>query len=219
MRSATDPTEPGPRGDLTARAMIRDAALRLFAEHGPDAVTVRQIAAAAQVSPALVLHHFGSKSGLRAAVDAHAAAAFDAVADDEDAAETIATGDGGSIAEAFARGFPPGSPLPAYLRRLVLSGDPAATALFRRWFDASAELLEAMERQGLASSSRDPAVRAAFLLANDVALLLLREPLREVLGFDPLGRDGMARWAEEVSVVYREGIWRDPDTPTDQGGH
>ena len=47
-------------GDLTAKAVIRNTALRLFAERGPDGVSVREIAAAAGVSPALVIHHYGS---------------------------------------------------------------------------------------------------------------------------------------------------------------
>lgn len=57
--------------DRTARARIRDEALRLFGNHGPDAVTLRDIAAAAGVSPALVVRHYGSKDGLREAVDDH----------------------------------------------------------------------------------------------------------------------------------------------------
>ena len=71
MRSAPD--------DRTAWAVIRDEALRLFAERGPDAASVRQIAAAAGVSPGLVSHHFGSKDGLRDAVDAHVLAMFEAM--------------------------------------------------------------------------------------------------------------------------------------------
>jgi len=56
----------GPRGPRSATG-----ALRLFAGHGPDAVSVRQVAAAAGVSPGLVIHHFGSGDGLREAAGAH----------------------------------------------------------------------------------------------------------------------------------------------------
>src|SRR5689334_13857642 len=45
--------------------LILHGASRLFAAHGPDAATIRQIATAAGLSPALVVHHSGSKEGLR----------------------------------------------------------------------------------------------------------------------------------------------------------
>src|SRR3954464_15196123 len=122
--------------DLTAKASIRNAALRLFAERGPDAVTMREIAAAAGVSPALVVHHFGSKEGLRAAVDGYAAQAFDSLfaTDEQELAEMLTGNSGVSVAEMFARAFPHGSALPAYLRRLLLVNDPAGAALFGRWY-------------------------------------------------------------------------------------
>lgn len=60
MRSASD---------LTARARIRDAALARFGTDGIAATSVRAVAADAGVSPALVVHHFGSKEGLRQACD------------------------------------------------------------------------------------------------------------------------------------------------------
>lgn len=47
------------RGNLTARAVIRDEALCLFAARGPAAVSLRQVAAAAGVSPGPAIHHFG----------------------------------------------------------------------------------------------------------------------------------------------------------------
>ena len=55
--------------DLTARARIRDAAVARFGRDG-FGVGVRAIAADAGVSAALVIHHFGSKDGLRAECDA-----------------------------------------------------------------------------------------------------------------------------------------------------
>lgn len=205
MSSGTD------AADLTARATIRNAALRLFAERGPDAVTVREIATQAGVSPALVVHHFGSKDGLRAEVDAFAARAFDAIFEDlptEELAEMLAGGAArGSLAEAFARGFPPGSPLPGYLRRLLLTNDPAGAALFGRWYVATRRLLEQMVQLGVARPSADPDVRAAFLLVNDLALILLRNPIAVAIGADPLTPEGVERWAQEASVVYTRGAF------------
>lgn len=205
------------RSDLTARALIRDAALRLFADHGSDAVSLRQIAEQAEVSPALVLHHYGSKAGLREAVDAYASDAFGRLLDLGDsgdlARKLLVEGDSASIAAAFARSFPPDSPLPAYLRRLLLSGDPAGERLFRQWYEATQALLRTMTDEGLAGPSSDPEVRAAFLLANDLALILLRHPIKNALGVDPLAPDGLTRWAEEASVIYRDGVWA-PDAVT-----
>jgi AcrR family transcriptional regulator len=208
MSSAIDP------GDLTARATIRNAALRLFAERGPDAVTVREIATQAGVSPALVLHHFGSKDGLRAEVDAFAAHAFDAILEamPTDELAELLTGEAprGSLADAFARGFPPGSPLPAYLRRLLLTNDPAGAALFGRWYAATRRLLDILVEMGVARPSEDPDVRAAFFLVNDLALIVLRNQIAAAIGADPLTPAGMDRWAREAGIVYAEGAFRAP---------
>lgn len=209
--------------DLTARAQIRDAALRLFAEQGPDAVSVRQIAEEAQVSTALVLYHYGSKAGLREAVDTHAAAAFGDLLDlgnsEQLARQLLAEGDAVSIAAEFARSFPPGSPLPAYLRRLFLSGDPAGDRLFRQWYDATKLMLAAMRDEGFAAPTDDPAVRAAFVLVNDLAVILLRGPITAALGIDPLAPEGLTRWAKEASAVYRDGVFAplEPESGSKKG--
>lgn len=207
-------SDPGG-GDLSTRATIRNAALRLFAERGPDVVTVREIAAEAGVSAALVLHHFGSKDGLRAAVDDHAARAFDAILEGlegHDLAEVFTGSNPGSIAEAFARGFPRGSPLPGYLRRLLLTNDPAGAALFGRWYAATVALLDSMVAVGAATPSQDPAVRAAFFLVNDLGLILLRNQIATAIGADPLSPEGIVRWAAEVTTVYSQGAFRAPPT-------
>ncbi|WP_086825081.1 TetR/AcrR family transcriptional regulator [Allokutzneria sp. NRRL B-24872] len=57
--------------DLTARARIRDVDLEHFRSDGVTATSVRAITPAAGVSSASVLHHFGSKEGLRKTCDEH----------------------------------------------------------------------------------------------------------------------------------------------------
>jgi AcrR family transcriptional regulator len=62
-------TKRGRRTDGgQAKEAIRQAARELFAEHGFDRTSVRQIALAAHVDPMLVTHYFTSKAGRFAAV-------------------------------------------------------------------------------------------------------------------------------------------------------
>jgi AcrR family transcriptional regulator len=51
------------RGDETRRRLVSSAE-QLFSEHGVDGVSLRAINAAADVGPAAVHYHFGSKQGL-----------------------------------------------------------------------------------------------------------------------------------------------------------
>jgi AcrR family transcriptional regulator len=66
--TAAEPRRAGRRaGESRTREAILDAARSGFAEHGYDGVTIRGIAAAAGVNPALVHHFYGTKEGLFAA--------------------------------------------------------------------------------------------------------------------------------------------------------
>src|SRR4029453_13871718 len=113
----------------------------------------------------------------------------------------------GSRAEMGVSALPPDSPVPAYLRRLFLSGDPVGQRLFARWYETTCLVLDRMAATGAGRPAAAPAVRHAFLMVNDLAVLLLRDQLSTVLGVDPLDRDGMARWAGEVLAVYRNGLF------------
>lgn len=198
--------------DRSTPAVIRDAALALFARHGPEQVTVRQIAAAAGVSSGLVGHHFGSKDGLRTAVDDYVAATFDELFATFDTAVPATGHDlGGSFAEALLSRLPPGSPVPGYLRRLWLAGDDSGRRLFRRWFDASTAWLERLRAQGVVRDSPDPPVRVALLMVNDLSTLLFRDHLGDVLGIDVLTTDGMRRWADEAIDLYQGGLFTEPE--------
>ncbi|MGH7735077.1 MAG: TetR/AcrR family transcriptional regulator [Gemmatimonadales bacterium] len=200
--------------DRTSLAVIRDEALRLFAASGPDAVTIRDIARAAGVSPALVVRHYQSKDGLRDAVDDHVARVLEAVL-----AEIVpGPASGGpfgpaalpGLADAVNRHLPADSPVPAYLGRMLIAGGPAASALFRRLHAASERTLGELARLGLVAAGGDPPVRAAFFLVNDLAVVILRARLADVLGIDPLSAAGMRRWGAEVLPIYRDGLTAPP---------
>lgn len=209
MSSPAGPTHGTDRTDRTARAVIRDEALRLFADRGADAVTVRDIAAAAGVSAALVIRHYGSRDGLVAAVDDHVVVTLERVlaelADPASGAPfdpTAATG----LVDAVIGRLSADSALPRYLGRLLLDGGPGASAAFRRLHDAAQGALAGLVSQGLASPGDDPVVRAAFLLSNDLAVIMLRDRIAEVIGDDPLSVGGMRRWAGELTQIYDHGL-------------
>src|SRR5690242_14296324 len=63
-----DVTRPYHHGDL--RRALLDAALAQVAEHGPAALSLREVARRAGVSHAAPAHHFGNKAGLLTAIAA-----------------------------------------------------------------------------------------------------------------------------------------------------
>jgi len=191
--------------DRTARARIRDEALRLFAERGAAAVTMRDIAAAAGVSPALLVRHYGSKDGLVQAVDEHVIATFEALLADLAGAGMDDSALPGLL-DGMAAQLPPNSPIPSYLTRSLIAGGRLGSALFGRLYEISRAALDNMVKAGTADTGGDPAVRAAFLLINDLAVLALRDRLTETLGVDPLAPEGMKRWGTQVFAIYRGGL-------------
>ncbi len=195
--------------DHTARANIRECALSLFADRGFDAVTVRDIAACAEVSPALVLHHYGSKEGLREAVDAHVAGLFDDMLamEPDDWSEAINQGSAGFV-ELMLAALPPGTRIPAYLRRLFLSGDPVGKELFKRWYEMTLDVLRHGIAAGVMQPVDDVEARAAFLLCNDLSMILFRLHLVDAANIDPLTDEGLHRYADTAMHAYTTGVFR-----------
>jgi TetR/AcrR family transcriptional regulator, regulator of cefoperazone and chloramphenicol sensitivity len=199
MTMSTDPA------DLTAAAAIRIAAMGLFAERGYADVTVRQIATAAGVSPALVIHHYGSKERLRAVLEERVGAFVESML--AELASAPDAGGSATVAELFASQLEGEPAMAGYIRRLLVDGGPAGIALFERLYQATRAGVEAMEQAGVIRPARDEAVRSAFLLSNDLALLLLRPHISQVVGLDPLSRDGLVRWSAEAFDIYAHGLF------------
>lgn len=199
--------------DLTGLALIRESAMRLTAERGWGAVTIRDIAADAGVSSSLVVHHFGTKARLRESVDARVTETFAQLL--KQFADTdLPDGEFLSFAAAFQAQVGADSPVLAYLRRLLIDGGPTASALFETLFAATGAVLADLESAGMLRSAADASARTAFLLINDLALVLFRDEIARVLGVDPFSRAGLRRWGDTVMEIYSHGAFVVPDGST-----
>jgi TetR/AcrR family transcriptional regulator, regulator of cefoperazone and chloramphenicol sensitivity len=177
--------------DLTARARIRDAALRLFAERGIDGATIRDIAAAAGVSSGLVRHHFGSKEALRDACDSYAMDRMNRIREQMFAEGRLAD-------QSFMGSVHPTTMLlQAYLVRSMMDGSDAAASMFD-------EMVELGERwlAGQRIESPDLRAYAAVLVAMQLGVFLMREQLSRALGEDVGTPAGHARMMSGFVDVF-----------------
>jgi AcrR family transcriptional regulator len=175
--------------DLTARARIREAAIRRFAMDGLDA-PLRSIAADAGVSPALILHHFGSRAGLRQACDDHV---------HQQIRQTKS--------EVLAGPAPPASllaqmvnveeyvPQVAYVLRCLQAGGPLARRFVEDTVADAVGYLEAGVSAGTLRPSRNPQARARYLTEASLGSLLLQHVARD----GPLDLDELPKWFRDYA--------------------
>ncbi|MEV8378308.1 TetR/AcrR family transcriptional regulator [Kribbella sp. NPDC056861] len=176
--------------DLTARARIRLAALELFARQGFEPTTTRAIAAEAGVSHALVRHHYGSKEGLRQAVDEDLLDSFDT------AVSSLATPASGDelmavLGTASAQLFGADSIRRDYLRRLLLEGSDLSSGVFSRLLSGARDQLAALRSAGAITGGdeRWAPYQVLFLILGP---LLLEPLLQSTLGEPPFAPQVLA---------------------------
>jgi AcrR family transcriptional regulator len=178
--------------DLTARARIRDAALTLFAERGMDGATIRDIAKAAGVSSGLVRHHFGSKEGLRDACDTYALERL--MSFKEEAVLEGHLGDAGFLSAIH----PTVLSLYRYLVRSLLDGSAAAAVMF----DDLVRFTEQWITRYIPGITTDTRGYSAVLVAMQIGMLGMHEPLSRALGADILSRDGNLRLMRALVEIH-----------------
>ena len=157
-----------PRGneDLTTTARIRDAAIGYFGEHGFRQTTIRVIAARAGVSAALVIHHFGSKDGLREACDAYVTDLIDR--ETAHAATELAPSD---MLAMMAR-RPEFTFLAPYLVKALIEGGDFADRLFDRLIEDMEKYLQATVDAGIARPTGNERTRAEMVTLIKLGLLV-----------------------------------------------
>lgn len=195
VRSASD--------DLTTRARIRDAAVARFGQQGFDGTSLRAIAQDASVSAALILHHFGSKDGLRAACDAHVVASFLADRDDfmgPDAARMMR--DALDAPQNF-------SPTLGYLARMLVDDSPASDQLFDAFLAGTRQTLESQIAAGMMREQDDLDVTTVYLTLYGLGPIVLRRHLARTFGESGLTTSLLERSTIPVLELYTHGLYTD----------
>jgi len=193
--------------DRTTRARIRDAAIGRFARGGVAATSLRAIAADAGVSAGLVIHHFGSKDGLRTACDQHVAAVI------RQRKHEAAAADVGFDPFAAMREAGTGPPLTLYLARTLVDGSPQVAALLDELVTDAVVYQGEMEKAGLMRPTRYPEGRAAILTLWSLGAVVLHEHLERLLGVDltasPKDPAELAPFMGPVLEILGEGVLTD----------
>lgn len=202
MRSADESTAAF---DVTARARIRDAAVRRFGIDGFGA-PVRAIAADAGVSPGLVIHHFGSKAALRAVCDEHVLRVLR-----EAKTESLVKAAPGDMITQLATADDDYAPMVGYLMQALFAGGELAAVFLDRIIEDAEEYLRAAVDAGRIRPSRDPAARTRFLAHTGVGALLVHLRLHPPAGGDYRAtlRAYLDRNALPMLELYTEGLFTD----------
>lgn len=189
--------------DLTAAARIRDAAIEQFGEQG-FGVGLRAIAEAAGVSAALVIHHFGSKKGLRKACDDYVAEEIRSTK-----SEALKSNDPATWFAQMAE-IESYAPMMAYLVRSMQSGGELANILWHRLIDNAEEYLDEGVRAGTLKPSRDPHARARYLgITGGGGFLLYLQMHKTPTDIRAVLRDYAREMVLPALEIYTEGLMVD----------
>ena len=167
--------------DLTARARIRDAAIRLFTERGMEKTSILDIAKEAGVSGGLIRHHFGSKDGLREACDTYV---FDELLRFKEEALAKGEADPGFVPTFDTRQLL----FRRYMGRAMIDGSAAAAAQFTEIVDGTERYFR---EQG--TDMPDPRACAAALAAMTGGMMILQDHVARALGEEPGTHEAMLR--------------------------
>ncbi|MDP5227973.1 MULTISPECIES: TetR family transcriptional regulator [Arthrobacter] len=213
MRSA-------PEDDLTTKARIRDAAIRLYARDGFTKTSLRAIATEAGVSPGLLIHHFGSAAGLREACDKQVLGVTT-----ERASTKMHPHGLKDLMSEFTRN-PDGYTLEMdYLRQALLEGTATSAALFQHLVELSETVIRAGIEDGTVRPFEDVRGVAVLTAFSSVGSLAFGPYAAEALGLDGgwqgvlqrIGGPGLELYThgfyttDAFLTAYREATTPDPD--------
>ena len=192
--------------DLTTSARIRNAALEGFAARGVAVTSIRQVAQGAGVSAGLVQHHFGTKAGLREAVDEYVAAVAVEAFRDVDALELAdPVRELGDRVASLVRDHPTAL---LYVARSVAEGDEAGLALFDTFVALAREQWGRLAEDGRLHAGVDVEWAALHIVIFNLATVSFETAISRTLGEPFASPREVERWNEATRDLFQRGLFR-----------
>ena len=189
----------------STREAIVTTATRLFGQRGIEATSLREVAKASEVSPALLVHHFGGKNGLVAAVDEAALLEFGGAYAGEEPAEAADLLRRRAAQTAHVMHERPD--VCAYLGRALVERTPGAERLFQAMIAGGRKEIDGLAASGALRPDADrlwATLQHFFLIWAPLSFLPL---LTEVLDAPLLDQDQLERWVEANVELLEKGIY------------
>jgi AcrR family transcriptional regulator len=197
-----------PIEQANGKLRLIKVAMRMFADKGYDGITVRDISAAADVSVGLINHHFGSKEGLREAVDRYFIEQFEEVLFEQRPVPTSAD-EGIAQSVEFTenwinRHIDDWDLTKAYMRRALLEGSDWGAGLFDRFYNVARTAVDRSDADGNIRPDVDRLWLPLLVMYLELGTLLLEPYVERVLGKSGFDRElWRRRHKAYIDLIYR----------------
>ena len=190
---------------LETRAQLIETATQAFARDGFATTSLRSIAKEAGVSPALVVHHFGSREKLIEECIIKSLGLW--VSEKQEFVDvSLST----SLNQWHSSIDQHGSKLQFFRQVLLFGGEPA-NILFSRMVQETRMVIEAQVEKGQMRKFENRKDLALTMTLSALAPLMMQEQVGNHLGDSHLEPGLSARLAATTQEIYRKGIYKNPD--------
>jgi AcrR family transcriptional regulator len=194
--------------DLTAMARIRNAALELFARDGVAATTIRDVAAAAAVSPGLVQHHFKTKAELEEAVNEYVIriAVEASTGLEEETAEASTEELFEAMGQRITEVVRDQRAALLYVVRSAAAGEPAGLQIFDAFVALVDRHVERVAVEGVLREDVDRLWVGLQVVVLDLGTVLLEPAIERHLPASLRDPDQLERWSKACTELFCHGF-------------
>lgn len=203
----------GP-AELTARAQIRDAAMKLFAAEGVEATSMKMIAEAADKSVGLVQHYFGTKARLVEVINEHALQVVRRFLDEVPARNPTDGDTLDYLGDQFTQLGVQHTDVLDYCCRALIHGDELGAEVFDTFYDISESHYRLFNQRGMLVPNLDVVPSVILPVLMRISIFILREQIERKLDMSLLSSAGIRRMDAATTQVIRRGMIKPTRRPT-----